>query len=77
MSAATAEHEYPDKIDNTYVSGDTEGNIPVTRDDELVEDPIDPKTADTDEQLGMGETLLTLHCECIQAKGEQKKKSPR
>ncbi|EKD15238.1 hypothetical protein MBM_06454 [Drepanopeziza brunnea f. sp. 'multigermtubi' MB_m1] len=42
-----------DAQDNDYVSrpGQKEAGIPVQSDDAPVEDPIDPETADSDEQL--------------------------
>lgn len=41
--------------DNSYVSrsGHKAEPLPVQSDDAKIEDPIDPNTADTDEQLGM------------------------
>ena len=42
-----------DAIDNDYKSRTGQSHIPVQRDEAPVEDPIDPKTADSDEQLGM------------------------
>ena len=41
-----------DSIDNDYQSRTGQSHIPVQRDDAPVEDPIDPDTADSDEQLG-------------------------
>lgn len=39
--------------DNTYVTQSVmDGSVPVVKDDN-VKDPIDPKTADSDETLGM------------------------
>jgi len=38
--------------DNEYVSRTGQSEIPVQKDNAPVEDPIDPKTADSDEQLG-------------------------
>jgi len=43
--------------DNTYVSHGT-SHIPVQKDEAPVDDPIDPATADTDEQLGKSSLLL-------------------
>ncbi|KAL9111617.1 MAG: hypothetical protein Q9227_003890 [Pyrenula ochraceoflavens] len=40
-----------DAVDNDYQSRTGQGDIPVTKDDAQVEDPIDPNTADSDEQL--------------------------
>jgi hypothetical protein len=51
----TAPEEVPtgEVTDNSYATGNTKGEpIPVTSDNATVEDPIDDKTADTDEQLG-------------------------
>jgi hypothetical protein len=39
-------------MDNDYKSRTGQGEIPVQGDDMPVEDPIDPATADSDEQLG-------------------------
>jgi len=49
-----------DSQDNDYVSrtGQKQGPIPVQSDNADVEDPIDPNTADSDEQLGL---LLPVH----------------
>ena len=41
-----------DAKDNEYVSRTGQSEIPVQKDEAPVEDPIDPATADTDEQLG-------------------------
>lgn len=38
--------------DNDYVSRSGQSQIPVQKDEAPIEDPIDPATADTDEQLG-------------------------
>ena len=38
---------------NDYVSRTGRSQIPVQKDEAGVEDPIDPATADSDEQLGM------------------------
>ncbi|MCJ1360976.1 hypothetical protein MMC16_000071 [Acarospora aff. strigata] len=40
-----------DAKDNEYVSRTGQSEIPVQKDEAPVEDPIDPATADTDEQL--------------------------
>ena len=40
-----------DSKDNAYASRPSQGHIPIQSDDAPVEDPIDPVTADTDEQL--------------------------
>jgi hypothetical protein len=47
-----------DVQDNDYVSrtGQKQGPIPVQSDNATVEDPIDPATADSDEQLGITST---------------------
>lgn len=42
-----------DIADNDYASRTGQSEIPVQKDDAPIEDPIDPATADTDEQLGM------------------------
>jgi len=44
-----------DSQDNDYVSrtGQKQGPIPVQSDNADVEDPVDPNTADSDEQLGL------------------------
>lgn len=39
-------------MDNDYKSRTGQSEIPVQADDKPVEDPIDPETADSDEQLG-------------------------
>jgi hypothetical protein len=41
-----------DPIDNNYKSRTGQSEIPVQSDETPVEDPIDPATADSDEQLG-------------------------
>jgi hypothetical protein len=47
-----AEGPTGDKSNNDYVSRGGQSQIPVQKDEATVEDPIDPATADTDEQLG-------------------------
>lgn len=49
-----------DAQDNDYVSrpGQKKDSIPVQSDGVDIEDPIDPKTADSDEQLGKLEVPL-------------------
>ena len=43
-----------DAVDNDYTSRTGQKDyIPVQKDEAPVEDPIDPETADSDEQLGM------------------------
>ena len=42
-----------DKMDNDYASRTGQSHIPVQKDDNTVEDPIDPATADSDETLSM------------------------
>lgn len=39
-------------VDNDYKSRPDQTQIPVQGDDKPIEDPIDPATADSDEQLG-------------------------
>jgi len=53
MSSKHDEDSIPDgdAKDNTYVSHGT-SHIPVQKDEAPIDDPIDPVTADTDEQLG-------------------------
>lgn len=46
------------KIDD-YV--ESKGPVPVVSDDAPINDPIDPKTADTNAQLGMYCTVLSLY----------------
>ena len=41
-----------DATDNSYTSRTGQSQIPVQKDQALVEDPIDPATADSDETLG-------------------------
>lgn len=41
-----------DVMDNDYKSRTGQSHIPVQGDEKPVEDPIDPATADSDEQLG-------------------------
>ena len=41
-----------DVVDNDYKSRPGQSEIPVQADQKPVEDPIDPQTADSDEQLG-------------------------
>lgn len=41
-----------DPMDNDYKSRTGQSEIPVQGDEMPVEDPIDPATADSDEQLG-------------------------
>lgn len=41
-----------DKMDNDYASRTGQSHIPVQKDDAPIDDPIDPETADSDEQLG-------------------------
>ncbi|EMC92693.1 hypothetical protein BAUCODRAFT_27047 [Baudoinia panamericana UAMH 10762] len=55
--------------DNDYVSrtGQKEGPIPVQKDEAGVEDPIDPATADSDEQLG---THSTQHVKLVRKTNE-------
>ena len=48
-----------DTIQNDYKSRTGQGHIPVQSDETPVEDPIDPKTADSDATLGRS-CLLTL-----------------
>lgn len=53
----SAESEYKAKTtgdvkDDSYVSRTGQNQIPVQKDDKPIEDPIDPKTADSDETLG-------------------------
>lgn len=50
-------------VDNDYKSGPGEDVIPVQSDEKPVEDPIDPATADSDEQLG---EAVNSHVPCIQ-----------
>lgn len=45
-----------DVMDNDYTSRTGQSEIPVQGDDKPVEDPIDPATADSDEQLGEAST---------------------
>ncbi|KAL9127761.1 MAG: hypothetical protein Q9217_003419 [Psora testacea] len=40
-----------DSMDNDYVSRTGQSHMPVQKDEKPVEDPIDPVTADSDEQL--------------------------
>ncbi|KAH7139335.1 hypothetical protein B0J11DRAFT_589081 [Dendryphion nanum] len=42
--------------DNEYVSRTGQSQIPVQKDEDPVEDPIDPETADSDEQLVRDDT---------------------
>ncbi|KAI9843603.1 MAG: hypothetical protein M1838_002535 [Thelocarpon superellum] len=49
--AAGGENVASDVNDNTYQSRTGQGHIPVQKDEDPVDDPIDPATADTDEQL--------------------------
>jgi hypothetical protein len=62
MSNADAQYEQKndfaegpagDAGDNDYASRTGQSSIPVQKDEAPVEDPIDPATADTDEQLGV------------------------
>ncbi len=48
-----------DSMDNDYTSrvGQKTASVPVQRDDAPVADPIDPATADSDEQLGMPDSF--------------------
>ncbi|KAF2653285.1 hypothetical protein K491DRAFT_603246 [Lophiostoma macrostomum CBS 122681] len=46
-----AEGPAGDAVDNDYASRTGQSFIPVQKDEAPVEDPIDPATADTDEQL--------------------------
>ena len=48
------ENEAPrgDPVDNDYQSRTGQSQIPVQKDEAPVEDPIDPATADSDQQLG-------------------------
>ncbi len=48
--------------DNTYASRTGQSTIPVQKDEVPVEDPIDPATADTDEQLGTDPAFVALPC---------------
>ena len=41
------------KGDNDYASRTGQSHIPVQKDEASIEDPIDPATADSDEQLRM------------------------
>ena len=41
-----------DAVDNSYTSRTGQYQIPVQKDEKPVEDPINPATADSDEQLG-------------------------
>ena len=40
-----------DSMDNDYASRTGQSHIPVQKDDKPVEDPIDPASADSDQQL--------------------------
>jgi len=62
MSTKREQDDIPDgqAKDNTYVSHG-ESHIPVQKDEAPVEDPIDPATADTDEQLGKSLFTAALH----------------
>lgn len=59
MSADTAYEQQNDLAsagdvqDNDYASRTGQNEIPVQKDDALIEDPIDPETADSDDTLGM------------------------
>jgi hypothetical protein len=57
MSSADEQYETTNAQatqDNDYTSrpGQKQAPIPVQSDNDAVEDPIDPETADSDEQLG-------------------------
>jgi hypothetical protein len=52
MSEYQDEAPTGDVRDNDYTSRSGQYQIPVQKDEAPVEDPIDAKTADTDEQLG-------------------------
>ena len=49
-----------DAGDNDYASRTGQNFIPVQKDEAPVEDPIDPETADSDEQLGMPLYIMIL-----------------
>lgn len=62
MSAKHEQDDIPDgqATDDTYVSHG-ESHMPVQKDEAPVQDPIDPATADTDEQLGKSLFKAALH----------------
>ena len=59
------ENEAPtgDVQDTEYVSRTGQSQIPVTKDDAPIEDPIDAETADSDKQLGKHSSSIVL-CSC-------------
>ena len=72
MSGADAQYEQKndyadgpagDAVDNDYASRTGQSFIPVQKDEAPVEDPIDPATADSDEQLGKQSSHMsqTIH----------------
>ena len=64
MSSGLNEQETPsgEFREDSYVSrpGNKAEPLPVKSDADQIEDPIDPNTADTDEQLGMASTPCVL-----------------
>ncbi len=50
-----------DTVQNDYKSRTGQSQIPVQSDETAVQDPIDPKTADSDEQLGAYQIFLRKH----------------
>lgn len=66
MSSSTAKTEIPagEAKDNSYVSRTGQSEIPVQKDEDPVEDPIDAATADSDATLGRSlvSTPVDSHC---------------
>ena len=61
------ENEAPtgDVQDNEYVSRTGQSEIPVTKDETSIEDPIDPATADSDQQLGVSNPVPKTRTHCL------------
>ena len=64
MSEYQNEAPTGDVQDSEYVSRTGQSEIPVTKDDAPIEDPIDAETADSDKQLGKYSSLLSMSCSC-------------
>ena len=75
MSALSADDQYEqqndavggdvpagDAADNDYTSRTGQSHIPVQSDSKAIEDPIDPNTADSDEQLGQSSSRPDSDC---------------